>query len=226
MSFKSKKYKKSLEKVPGDKVGVKEAVEILQGFEKPAFDMTVELVMSLGIDPTQADQALRSSIALPNGIGKTKRVIAFCSDDQVEAAKAAGAIEAGGDEIVSKVQDGWMDFDVAIAHPSMMKSVSKLGRALGPSGLMPSPKAGTVTDDIENAVKEFAAGKLEYRNDDGGNIHIPVGKISFDSEKIVENVEFFIDHIKKRKPATSKGQYIRRVCVSATMTPSVELDVS
>lgn len=222
----SKKYRKSLEKKPAGKVGVREGVEILKSFEEAHFDMTVELVMSLGIDSKQADQRLRGSIALPHGIGKSKRVIAFCPEDRVEAAREVGAVEAGGDDLVSKVQDGWMEFDVAVAHPSMMKNVSKLGRVLGPSGLMPSPKAGTVTDDIEQAVKEFAAGKFEYRNDDGGNIHLPVGKMSFDTDKLTENIQFFVDHVRKNRPAVTKGQFLRKVCISGTMTPSVELDVS
>ena len=222
----SRKYKKSLEKIPEGRVDIDKAVEILKEFEKAGFDMTVELVMCLGIDPAQADQCLRDSIALPNGIGKTKRVIAFCPEDQVEAALNAGAVEAGGDELISKVQDGWMDFDVALAHPSMMKSVSRLGKTLGPSGLMPSPKAGTVTDDIDNAVREFSAGKFEYRNDDGGNIHLPVGKMNFENGKLVENIRFFIDHIKKKKPSGTRGLYIKKACISGTMTPSIELNVS
>lgn len=187
------------------------------------FDQAVELVMHLGIDPKQADQMIRGSISLPHGIGKSKRVIAFCEEDAVEGAKEAGAIEAGGDELIKKIKDGWTNFDVAIAHPKMMSRVSKLGRILGPSGKMPSPKSGTVTPDLPQAIKDYAAGKIEYRNDSGGNMHATVGRISFDPAALKENVEFFIQHIRKAKPATSKGHYIKRICLSGTMTPSVSL---
>ena len=222
----SKRYKSSLEKVSKEKMSIENAVELLQSFDKTKFDMTVELVMHLGIDPRQADQRLRGSIALPHGIGKSRKVIVFCEDSQVAEAKEAGAVEAGCDELVKKIQDGWMDFDVAIAHPSVMKVVSKLGRVLGPSGRMPSPKAGTVTDDIANTVRDFAAGKCEYRNDDGGNVHLSVGKMSFENQKLVENIRFFVDFVKKSKPSGAKGTYIKKVCISGTMTPSVQLDVA
>ena len=190
------------------------------------FDQTVEVVLHLGIDPKQADQMIRGAVSLPKGIGKTKRVAVFCTEEMVERAKAAGAVEAGGEELIKKVSDGWLDFDVAIAHPSLMGKVGKLGRILGPQGKMPSPKSGTVTPEIERAVTEYAAGKVEYRNDAGGNIHAPMGKLSFPVEDLESNVEAFIDHIRKAKPQATKGQYIKRVCLSATMTPSVTLDVS
>lgn len=189
------------------------------------FDQAVELVMHLGIDPKQADQMIRGSISLPHGIGKSKKVIAFCEDDMVDAATAAGAIEAGGEELVKKIADGWMDFDVAVAHPKMMSKVGKLGRLLGPSGKMPSPKSGTVTPNIEQAIKDYAAGKIEFRNDSGGNMHATVGRMSFEPGALKENIEFFIQHIRKSKPATSKGHYIKKVCISGTMTPSVMLAV-
>lgn len=190
------------------------------------FDQTVELVCWLGIDSRQADQALRGAVSLPKGIGKSKKVIAFCPDDMVGKAKAAGAVEAGADELIKKVNDGWTDFDVAVAHPAVMGKVGKLGRVLGPQGKMPSPKSGTVTPDIEQAVREYSAGKVEYRSDAGGNIHAPVGKLSFADEDLVENIESFIAHMRRSKPATAKGQYFKRVCLSATMTPSVTLDVT
>jgi len=192
---------------------------------RKGFDQTVELVMHLGIDARQADQMIRGSITLPKGIGKTKTVIAFCPEEMVEEAKAAGAIEAGADELVKKVSGGWMDFDLAIAHPAVMGKVGKLGRVLGPQGKMPSPKSGTVTPNVADAVKEYAAGKLEYRNDKGGNIHAIVGKVSFASEDLQANIEVFVDRIRKAKPATAKGVFIKRVCLSATMTPSVTLDL-
>lgn len=193
--------------------------------KRKPFDQTVELVMHLGIDPKQADQMIRGALSLPKGVGSTKRVIAFCPDDMAEEAKAAGATEAGADELVKKVTDGWMDFDVAVAHPSVMGKVGKLGRVLGPQGKMPSPKSGTVTPDIPTAVKEYSAGKIEYRNDAGGNIHAPMGKLSFSDEDLAENIRAFIDHIRKAKPQTAKGQYVKKICIAATMTPSVMLEV-
>ena len=221
----SKRYSKSLETQPTAAVSLEEAVNIVKGFGAAKFDMTVDLVMHLGIDPRQADQALRGSISLPNGIGKSKKVIAFCDGDDAEKAKAAGAIEVGSDELVEKISKGWMDFDVAVATPAMMRVVSKLGRVLGPTGKMPSPKAGTVTQDVETAVKEFAAGKVNYRNDDGGNLHVPVGKVGFKAEELVGNIKHFMKYIRKIKPSTAKGTYIKKVSISATMTPSVEIEV-
>ncbi len=220
-----KRYKSDYEKVPSGPVSVGEAVGLLKQFDSTKFDQTVELVIWLGIDPKQADQAIRGATSLPNGIGKTRKVIAFCADDDVQTALDAGAIEAGGDDLVAKVQKGWMDFDVAISTGAMMRSVSRLGRVLGPVGKMPSPKAGTVVDDVAAAVKEYAAGKIKYRNDDGGNIHVPVGKVSFETEKLTENIEAFLAQIKAMKPASSKGTYIRKACLSATMSPSVEVSV-
>jgi large subunit ribosomal protein L1 len=226
MRFRSKRYKKDASKLAPEPVALDEAISKLRSFTKAKFDQTVDLVCHLGIDPKQADQMLRGSVGLPKGIGKSKKVVAFCGDNDVEAAKAAGAIEAGGDELVKKVSDGWMDFDVAVAHPSMMGKVGKLGRVLGPQGKMPSPKSGTVTPDIITAVKEYSAGKLEYRNDAGGNIHAPVGKLSFPDEDLKENIVAFVGHIRKIKPAAAKGQYLKRVCISGTMTPSVSIKVS
>ena len=193
--------------------------------KRKGFDQTIELVMHLGIDPKQADQMIRGSLSLPKGIGATKRVIAFCPDDMADVAKGAGAVEAGADELIKKVSDGWTDFDVAVAHPAVMGKVGRLGRVLGPQGKMPSPKSGTVTPDIAQAVKEYSAGKLEYRNDAGGNVHAIVGKMSFSAEDLKANMEAFIDHIRRAKPQNSKGQYIKRVCVSATMSPSLTLEV-
>ena len=222
----SNRYRQCLSSVPADRVEVAEAVRLVKAFEATKFDSAVELVMHLGIDPRQADQALRGSISLPHGIGKARKVIAFCEDEDVEKAKAAGAAEAGSDELVKKVQDGWTDFDVAIATPAMMKSVSRLGRILGPQGKMPSPKVGTVVNDVGGAVAEYTAGRVEYRNDDGGNLHVAVGKASFEDRKLIENITAFVDHIKRLRPATTKGTYIRKACLSATMSPSVQLDVA
>ena len=219
-----KRWRQDAEKIPAEPVDVSQAVQCLQGFTKTKFDQTIELVLCLGIDPRQADQALRGSVALPHGVGATKRVIAFCDGPDAEAATAAGAVEAGADELVKKVQDGWMDFDVAIATPAMMRIVSRLGRVLGPQGKMPSPKSGTVTTEVAQAVTEYSAGKLEYRNDSGGNIAVPIGKMSFPGEQLIDNAEFFIDHIRRRKPTTAKGTYFKRVCVTGTMTPAVPID--
>ncbi len=187
---------------------------------------TVDLVMNLGIDPKQADQMLRGSISLPKGIGKTNRVIAFCDGELIEAAKAAGATEAGADELVDKVSKGWLDFDVAVAHPSMMGQVGKLGRVLGPQGKMPTPKAGTVTPDVAKAVTEYVAGKLEFRNDAGGNVHMAVGKTDFSVDDLKENIEAAINHMVKLKPASAKGTYLKNIVISGTRTPGVKIQMS
>ncbi len=226
MRFRSKRYKKAAADAGENKVSLAEAVARVKGWGTTKFDQTVECALWLGIDPRQAEQAVRGAISLPHGIGKTMKVIAFCEGDEVEQAKQAGAVEAGGDELVKKVTDGWLDFDVAIAHPKMMGKVGKLGRVLGPQGKMPSPKSGTVTPNIVQAVKEYAAGKVEYRNDTGGNVHVPVGKVSFETSKLVENIESLLEHLRRIKPNTVRGTYFKKVCLSATMSPSVEIEVS
>jgi large subunit ribosomal protein L1 len=225
MAVLSKRYKKESEQAGTEKMSLKAAVEKIQSFKNVKFDQTVECVMQLGIDPKQADQLVRGSISLPNGIGKQKRVIAFCEDSDIEAAITAGAIEAGCDELVKKISDGWSDFDVAIASPRVMGKVGKLGRVLGPQGKMPSPKNGTVTPNVTDAVKEFAAGKVEYRNDSGGNVHAVVGKQSFETGKLIENIEAFVAHIKKIKPSATKGTYLKKMCLSATMSPGITVDI-
>ncbi len=225
MQFRSKRYKADAQKAVKEPLSLNEGVKKVKTFASTKFDQTVECVMHLGIDPKQADQMIRGAISLPHGIGKSRRVVAFCDDSEVEAALAAGAIEAGSDELIKKISDGWLDFDVAIASPKVMGKVGKLGRVLGPQGKMPSPKNGTVTADVVTAIKEFAAGKVEFRNDSGGNVHGVVGKLSFDDAKLKENIQAFIDHIKRSKPSGAKGTYIKKVCISATMSPSVVLDV-
>ncbi|MEM9253138.1 MAG: 50S ribosomal protein L1 [Planctomycetota bacterium] len=219
----SKRRKADLEKATEEALALPQAIAKLKGFKKTKFDQTVDLCLHLGIDPKQADQMIRGSVSLPHGIGATKRVVAFCSLDKVDAAKEAGAIEAGAEDLVKKIEEGWMDFDVAIAEPPMMKVVAKLGRTLGPKGLMPSPKAGTVTPKIAEAVKEYAAGKVEFRNDDGGNVHGVIGKFSFDGPQLIENAQAFIDHIEKMKPSSTKGAYVKKISLSATMTPGVNV---
>ena len=225
MSFRSKRYKNESQQVTKETLSLADAVEKVRLFKSVKFDQSIECVMHLGIDPKQADQMIRGSISLPHGIGKQKKVIAFCEDADIEAAKEAGAIEAGCDELIKKVSDGWLDFDVAIASPKVMGKVGKLGRTLGPQGKMPSPKNGTVTGDVTTAVAEFAAGKVEFRNDAGGNVHTVVGKQSFETEKLIGNIEAFVSHIKKIKPAAAKGTYIKKVSISATMSPSVTVSI-
>ena len=226
MRFRSRRYKTDFDKQPNKSVPLDEAIRTVKGYSQAKFDQTVDLVCHLGIDPKQADQMVRGSVSLPKGIGKSKRVIAFCCENDVEAAKQAGATEAGADELIQRIQKGWMDFDVAVAHPSLMGKVGKLGRILGPQGKMPSPKSGTVAPDVVTAVREYSAGKIEFRNDAGGNIHTAVGKLSFSDEDLKENITAFVGHLRRLKPAAAKGQYFKRVCISGTMTPSVTIDVS
>jgi len=222
----SKRYLECLKVRPAGKLPLPEAVKAVKAFKPTKFDPSIELSMHMGIDGKQADQILRGAISLPHGVGASKKVIAFCDGENIDKAKAAGAIEAGADELIKKVQDGWTDFDVALATPNVMKMVSRLGRILGPQGKMPSPKSGTVVEDVATAVREYAAGKLEFRNDDGGNLHVVVGKASFEETKLVENIEAFLSHVRKIRPASAKGTYIKKACLSATMSPSVELDVA
>jgi large subunit ribosomal protein L1 len=225
MGFRGKRYKKESQQVTREFVSLTEAVEKVKSFKSVKFDQSIECVLHLGIDPKQADQMVRGSISLPYGIGKQKKVIAFCEDSDIESAKKAGAVEAGCDELIKRISDGWLDFDVVIASPKVMGKVGKLGRILGPQGKMPSPKNGTVTSDVLTAVAEFAAGKVEFKNDAGGNVHTVVGKQSFEAEKLIGNIEAFVSHIKKIKPATAKGTYIKKVSISATMSPSVIVSI-
>jgi large subunit ribosomal protein L1 len=225
MRHRSKKYEKESQQVSKEPVSLAEAVEKVKSFNTAKFDQSIECVLHLGIDSKQADQIVRGAISLPYGIGKQKRVVAFCEGPDIEVAQKAGAVEAGCDELIKKVSDGWMDFDVAIASPKVMGKVSKLGKLLGPQGKMPSPKKGTVTDDVATAVTEFTAGKVEFKNDAGGNVQVVVGKQSFEAEKLIGNIEAFVTHIKKIKPATAKGTYIKKMCISATMSPAVAVIV-
>jgi large subunit ribosomal protein L1 len=226
MKKRSKRYQNDAKKAVEEPQSLSLAVKKLKSFASTKFDQTVNIAMHLGIDTKQADQAIRGAISLPQGIGKARRVIAFCEETDAAAAVAAGAVEAGVDALVKKIMDGWTDFDVAIASPKIMGKVGKLGKVLGPQGKMPSPKNGTVTADVVTAIKEFAAGKVEFRNDTGGNVHAVVGKLSFEEGKLAENITAFIDHIKRMKPSSVKGAYIKKISLSATMSPGVGLDIS
>jgi large subunit ribosomal protein L1 len=225
MGHRSKRYRKEAEQVSETPLSLAEAVEKVKSFKSVKFDQSVECVVNLGIDTKQAEQTIRGSLSLPHGIGKQKKVIAFCEDADIEPAKAAGAIEAGCEDLVKKINDGWIDFDVAVASQKVMGKVGKLGKVLGPQGKMPSPKNGTVTGDVATAVKEFAAGKIEFRNDAGGNVQAAVGKQSFEKEKLIANIEAFLSHIRRIKPAMVKGTYIKKVSISATMSPSVMVSI-
>lgn len=202
---------------------LKRAIQLLKQMKRVKFDETVEIHMSLGVDVTQSDQLVRGTVSLPHGIGKSVRVLVFCQGDDVAKAKEAGADYAGSDELIKKIQsEGWTDFDVALATQNMMGQVSRLGKVLGPRGLMPTPKAGTVvTGDINAAVKEFKAGKVEYRTDKGGNVHAGVGKMSFDEDKLADNVMAFVDQVKAVKPTGVKGNYVKSITLSATMSPGI-----
>ena len=206
---------------------LKQAIAELKKLKRAKFDETVELHINLGIDPTQSDQMVRGAVSLPHGIGKTVRVAVFCQGDNQAKAKAAGADIVGGADLVEKVQkENFLDFDVAIATQDMMAQVSRLGKVLGPRGLMPTPKAGTVvpvTADLASVVREFKAGKVEYRSDKTGQIHAGVGKLSFDEQKLMENIQTFLEHVRAAKPAGVKGQFIRGVVLSATMSPGIRL---
>ncbi len=205
---------------------VREAVgQLLNNGHRVKFEESMDLAIKLDIDTKQADQMVRGSFTLPHGTGKTKRVVAFCEGALAEEAKAAGAVEAGGEELVNKVKGGWLDFDVAVAHPSAMRLVGSLGRILGPQGKMPSPKSGTVTADVAQAVAEFMGGRVEYRADSFGNIHVPVGRVSWEADRIVENVEAFIGHILSVRPSAVKGIYLQRAALSTTMGPGLRLAV-
>ncbi len=225
MRSRSKRYKQESEQLSKEAVSLSEAVEKVRSFKSVKFDQSVECVLNLGIDPKQADQSIRGSVSLPHGMGRQKKVIAFCDDSDVDAALKAGASEAGSDELVKKVSDGWLDFDVAVASPKVMGKVGKLGRTLGPQGKMPSPKNGTVTDDVATAVAEFVAGKVEFRNDAGGNVQVVVGKQSFEAQKLVENIEAFVSHINKMKPAAAKGTYVKKMFISSTMSPGIPVSL-
>ena len=219
-----KRLRPLADKHPGvEPQSVADAVQILKQYNNVKFDQSVDIAMRLGVDPKQADQIVRGSLVLPNGIGKTQRVVVFAKGDLAEQAQEAGADEVGGDDLAKKIKDGWTDFDACIAAPDMMGIVGPLGRVLGPRGLMPSPRAGTVTPEVAKTVREYKAGKVEFRNDAGSIVHAVVGKLSFEPAKLAENIEAFIHHIQAIKPHSVKGQYVKSISISATMSPSVRI---
>lgn len=224
MAKQSKRFRTLQEKVAGTTpVPLEAAVAKVKEFATTKFDQSVEIHMRLGVDPKQADQIIRGSIVLPHGIGKAQRVVVFAKGDLAEAARQAGADTVGQEDLAQRIKEGWTDFDACIAAPDMMGLVGPLGKVLGPRGLMPSPRAGTVTPDVARVVREYKAGKVEFRNDSGGNVHAVVGKLSFDKEKLLENVRAFIDHIVSLKPSSVKGTYVRGIALAATMSPSVRV---
>lgn len=203
-----------------------EAVTVVKKASTAKFDETVEVAVNLGLDVKKADQQLRGAVVLPHGTGKKLRVLVFAKGEKAKEAEAAGADHVGDDDLINKINQGWFDFDVVVATPDMMASVGKLGRVLGPKGLMPNPKTGTVTFDVKRAVDEIKAGKIEYRTDKAGNVHAPIGKVSFDDQKLLENFFVLIDTLQKAKPAAAKGQYIRNITVSSTMGPGVKVNLT
>ena len=225
MAKKSKKMQEALKKVDATKpYSVEEAVALAKDTNIAKFDATVEVAYKLNVDPKKADQQIRGAVVLPNGTGKTQTVLVFAKGEKAKEAEAAGADFVGDDDMVAKIQGGWFDFDVVVATPDMMATVGKLGRVLGPKGLMPNPKTGTVTMDVTKAVEEVKAGKVTYRVDKAGNIHVPIGKVSFDNEKLVENFNTINDVLLKAKPSTAKGQYIKNISVTTTFGPGIHVD--
>jgi len=223
LAVQSKRFRALKKKAPTEAMPLADAIKELKAFGNTKFNQTVEVSMNLGIDPRQSDQNVRGSVGLPNGIGKTVRVAVFAQGDNAEKATAAGADIVGGDDLATKIKGGFMDFDVALATPDMMGVVGPLGRVLGPRGLMPSPRSGTVTTDISAAVREFKAGKIEFRSDKGGNVAAAVGKLNFSEAQLLENITTFLNHVRSLKPATAKGTFIRSVTISATMSPGIRI---
>ena len=226
MAKQGKKYAEAFKLIEKDKFyDPEEAIELVKKTTTAKFDETVEVAFRLGVDPKHADQQVRGAVVLPFGTGKTKRVLVFAKGEKAKEAEAAGADFVGAEDMVAKIQGGWTDFDVAVATPDMMGVVGRLGKILGPKGLMPNPKVGTVTLDVTRALNEIKAGKIEYRTDKAGNIHAPIGKVSFDSEKLEKNFRTLVDTLIKVKPSAAKGQYMRSITLSTTMGPGVRVNV-
>ena len=226
MPTRGKKYKESIKLVDRQKRydNVQEAMALVKSMTTTKFDASVDVAVRLGVDPRHADQMVRGAVVLPHGIGKTVRVVVFAAGEKEKEAREAGADFVGADDLVQKIQEGWFEFDKAIATPDMMGKVGRLGRVLGPRGLMPNPKVGTVTMDVARAVKETKAGRVEFRVEKAGIVHAPIGRVSFDADKLADNFNAFIEVVNKLKPATTKGVYIKSITVSSTMSPGVKLD--
>ncbi|MGC4378170.1 50S ribosomal protein L1 [Fictibacillus sp. Mic-4] len=227
MAKKSKKYLEAAKLVDRQKAyDPAEAIELVKKTATAKFDESVEVAVRLGVDPKKADQQVRGAVVLPHGTGKTQRVLVFAKGEKAKEAEAAGADFVGDTDYINKIQQGWFDFDVIVATPDMMAEVGKLGRVLGPKGLMPNPKTGTVTFEVEKAVKDIKAGKVEYRVDRDSNVHVPIGKVSFDNEKLAENLATIVETLLKVKPAAAKGTYIKNVAISSTMGPGIKVNPS
>ncbi|MEW6534928.1 MAG: 50S ribosomal protein L1 [Candidatus Auribacterota bacterium] len=226
MAKHSKRYNESAKLVDYEKLySIQEAVNILKKMPKAKFDETVELVFRLGVDPRHSDQAVRSTVVLPHGVGKKVRVLVFAKGETAEKAKEAGADFVGYDDLIAKIQGGWTDFDAAVATPDAMRDIGKLGKVLGPRGLMPTPKTGTVTPDVLGAVKELKAGKIDFRVDKAANLQAPIGKVSFPEKNIVENAVALFNAVQKAKPSSAKGLYMKTCCLTATMSPGIHIDM-
>jgi large subunit ribosomal protein L1 len=221
-----KKFAAARQQVTDRALSIEDAIPLMQKVKFAKFDETVEIAIRLGVDPKHADQMVRGTVVLPHGLGRTKRVLAIAGADKQKEAQEAGADFVGGEEIVEKIQGGWMDFDAVVATPDMMRAVGKLGKVLGPRGLMPNPKTGTVTPDISKAVREIKAGKVEFRVDKTGIVHAPVGKISFAPETLIENTHALVESVIKAKPSAAKGKYLRSVTMSSTMGPGIQIDTT
>jgi large subunit ribosomal protein L1 len=226
MRSRGKKYTAARQQVPNRLHKIEEAVPLLQKVKYSKFDETVQLAVRLGVDPKHSDQMVRGTVVLPHGLGKSKRVLVIANADKQREAREAGADEVGGEELVEKINGGWMDFDAVVATPDMMRAVGKLGKVLGPRGLMPNPKTGTVTVDITKAVQEIKAGKVEFRVDKAGIVHAPIGKISFAAASLIANAHALMENIVRVKPAAAKGRYLKSVTMSSTMSPGVDIDTS
>ena len=227
MAKQGKRLTQSLEQVDRERLyPPREAIKLLKTLPSPKFDETIELSMRLGVDPRKADQMVRGALSLPKGTGKTARVVVFAKGENATAAREAGADEVGDDDLAAKIQGGWMEFDSAVATPDMMPVVGKLGRVLGPRGLMPNPKSGTVTDDVAKAVRDIKGGMVEYRTDKQGNLHLIIGKKSFDEPDLIENYAAVIEEVARAKPASSKGRYVKSITLSSTMGPGIRIDPS
>ncbi len=226
MANHGKKFREAVEKVEARPYALQEAIELAKSVSFVKFDETLEIVMRLGVDPKHADQMVRGTVVLPNGLGKKVRVLVFASGEKMREAEEAGADYVGGDDLAKKIEGGWMDFEAVVSTPDMMRVVGRLGKVLGPRGLMPNPKAGTVAMDVRKAVEEIKAGKVEFRVDKSGILHVPVGKLSFGAEQLKQNADALIGAVVKAKPSAAKGKYVKSLSLSSTMGPGIKLDES